>query len=200
MPKSALLLACLASCGPGPAPEQPSEPPLEFIEAPPVDIPPPEPIPDAPPPPARSKSKYDPPVTLGHLDTTAPLQRKEIDDLIAVMFDAQAGRRCIEAKARLAAIGKPAFLPVLGRMARVRDTITDDDTMEERLVESSMKLADECLRGMDGYLDEHGKAPIRPGTDREYINYILRIHYRRWMEGMGSPPLKDRETMPGPFR
>jgi hypothetical protein len=84
-------------------------------------------------------------------------------------------------------------------MAKVRDTIADTDSMEERLIESSLKLADECLREMDGYLDAHDKAPIRPGTEKNYVEYVLRIHYRRWLDGMGSTPLKDMETMPGPF-
>ena len=199
MRRNALLIAVLASCGPGPAPDHDQAPELQVepVEIPPVDLPRPEPVPAAPAPPA--KSRWEPPATLGHLDTTPPEQRKEIDDLIAVMFDAEAGRESLDAKARLAAIGKPAFLPVLGRMAQIRDFIGDTDSMAERLDESSLKLADECLREMDGYLDAHDKAPIRPGTEKKYIEYILRIHYRRWLDGMGSEPLKDLEPMPGPF-
>ena len=147
----------------------------------------------------KPKSKYDPPATLGHLDSTPPDQRKLIDDLIVVMLDTQAGRDSLEAKAKLAAIGKPAFLPVLGSMAKIRDTIADTDSQEERLIESSLKLADECLREMDGYLEAHEKAPIRPGTEKNYIEYVLRMHYKRWMDGCGSTPLKDMDTMPGPF-
>jgi hypothetical protein len=145
------------------------------------------------------RGKYDPPATLGHLETTAPDVRKEIDRLVAVMLDPKAGRDSLEAKAKLAAIGKPAFLPVLGAMAGIRDAIGDTDSAEERLTESALKLADECLREMDGYLDAHDKAPIRPGTEKKYIQYILRIHYRRWLDGMGLDPLKDVEKMPGPF-
>lgn len=143
--------------------------------------------------------KYDPPATLGHLETTPPEQRKQIDELIALMFDVQAGRESHDAKAKLAAIGKPAFLPVLGKMAVIRDTITDEDSMPERLIESSLMLADGCLREMDGFLEASGKQVIRPGTDKKYIKYILLLHYRRWNDGMGSRPLKDMETMPGAF-
>jgi hypothetical protein len=195
MRRSALLLAILASCGPGPAPDPAPEPQAE-----PAGAPEPEAVPGTPAPRARPRSKYDPPATLGHLDTTRPEQRREIDDLIVVMFDVEAGRESLAASATLAAISKPAFLPVLGRMAQVRDTITDNETMEERLLESSLKLADQCLREMDGYLDEHDKAPIRPGTDKKYIDYILRLHYRHWLDGLGSEPLRDRDGMPGPFK
>jgi hypothetical protein len=146
-------------------------------------------------------SKNDPPATLGHLDSTPPELRKQIDELIAVLLDPQAGHEVHEAKAKLAAIGKPAFLPLLGKMAAVRDTITDEDSMQERLIESSLMLADECLREMDGYLDSVGKPIIRPGTDKKYIAYILRLHYRRWNDGLapGATPLKDMAEMPGPF-
>ncbi len=141
----------------------------------------------------------DPPATLGHLETTPPELRKQIDDLIALVFDVQAGRDSHDAKAKLAAIGKPAFLPILGAMAKIRDTIADNDSQEERLIESSLMLADQCLREMDGYLDAKDKAIIRPGTDKKYLKYILVLHYRRWKDGLGSQPLKDMESMPGAF-
>jgi len=110
------------------------------------------------------------------------------------MMDPQAGRDSLDAKQKLAAIGKPAFPVILGAMARVRDTIGDTDTIEERLIESSLKLADECLREMDGYLVSKAKAPIRPGTDKQYIVYIIRLHYRRWKE-----KLETMNEMPGPY-
>lgn len=199
--KCILLLAILSSCA-GPKPEP--EPAPATVDNPAAPTPPPEerppgPAPASEPKPRGSISKYDPPATLGHLETTPPEQRQQIDDLIVVMFDVDAGRRSLEAKAKLAAIGKPAFLPILGRMAQVRDTITDDDSMEERLAESSLMLADQSLREMDGYLDGKDKQWIRPGTDRKYIKYILILHYRRWTDGLGSPPLKDVDKMPGPF-
>ena len=104
-----------------------------------------------------------------------------------------------EAKEKLTAIGKPAFLPVLGKMAAIRDSLIDDDSMPERRIESALMQADQCLRVMDGYLDAHEKGIIRPGERKDYIEYVLRIHYRRWMDGMGSTALKDMETMPGAY-
>jgi len=145
--------------------------------------------------------KYDPPATLSHLDSTPPELRREIDELVAVLLDPDAGREVQEAKAKLAAIGKPAYLPILGRMAAIRDTITDNDTMEERKIECSLMLGDQCLREMDGFLDANGKQIIRPGMDKKYIKYILVLHYRRWLGGMpaGAQGLKDMAEMPGPF-
>jgi len=143
---------------------------------------------------------HAPPATLSHLESTPPDLRKQIDDLIAVMFDPMAGRDGLDAKEKLIAIGKPAFLPILGKMAVIRDTITDTDSMEERQQEASLMLADQCLRGMDGFLDARGKQIIRPGTDKKYLSYILVLHYRRWTDGLGGgTPLKDMPEMPGAF-
>jgi hypothetical protein len=149
--------------------------------------------------PSGGKGQWDPPATLGHLETTPPELRKQIDELVAVLLDPMAGKEVHEAKAKLAAIGKPAFLPILGGMAKIRDTLADDDSFEEKRIESSLMLADQCLREMDGYLDSHDKGLIRPGTDNKYIKYILVLHYRRWLDGLGSTPLKDMAEMPGPF-
>jgi hypothetical protein len=144
--------------------------------------------------------RFDPPANLGHLDSTPADQRKQIDELIAVLFDPMAGRDSLDAKKKLAAIGKPAFLPILGKMAAIRDTITDVDSQEEKDTESSLMLADGCLREMDGFLEASGKQIIRPGTDKAYIKYILILHYRRWNDGLGAgTPLKDMPEMPGPF-
>ena len=142
----------------------------------------------------KGTSRWDPPTTLGHLETTPPAERKQIDDLIGLMMDPQAGRDSLDAKAKLAVIGKPAFLPILAAMAKVRDTISDSDTMEERLIESSLRLADQTLREMDGYLNSKEKGTLRPGIDKKYIKYILRLHYRRWQE-----VLKNMDEMPGPY-
>ena len=142
----------------------------------------------------RGTSRWDAPATLGHLRTTPPAQRKQIDEFVALMMDVQAGRDSLDAKQKLAAIGKPAYPVILGAMAKVRDTIGDTDTIEERLTESSLKLADECLREMDGWLVSKQKAPIRPGTDKQYIVYIIRLHYRRWKE-----KLEAMDEMPGPY-
>jgi len=173
---------------PGTTPEQPTESGEEEQPAPP-----PRELAGTP----KRKpgtSRFDPPANLGHLETTPPELRKQIDTEVAILLDPQAGREVHEAKAKLAAIGKPAFPVVLGAMATVRDTLTDNDTMEERLIESSLMLADQCLREMDGWLDAKGKQIIRPGTDKKYVQYILRLHYRRWLE-----VLKDMPEMPGPY-
>lgn len=208
MRRTAFLLGILAGCTGSRSKAEPTpqaapataEPAPETVKpAPPPDEPSPEPPVENQPKPQPALGKYDPPATLGHLETTPPELRREIDDLVATLLDPQSGREAHEAKVRLAVIGKPAFLPLLGRMAAIRDTITDDDTMEERLLESSLMLADQCLREMDGYLDAKNKGILRPGTDRKYIKYILILHYRRWNDGLSSQPLKDMDEMPGPF-
>ena len=79
-------------------------------------------------------------------------------------------------------------------MAKFRDTITDVDSLDERLIESSLKLADETLREMDGYLTAKGKTMLRPGSEKQYIGYICRLHYKRWQQ-----KLKNMPEMPGPF-
>jgi len=140
------------------------------------------------------RSRYDPPADLGHLEDTPPELRKQIDDLIKNLMDPMAGRDSLEAKDKLVAIGKPAFPVILGQMARIRDTITDVDSQDERDTESSLKLADEALREMDGYLTANNKSTLRPGSHKEYIAYICRLHYKRWMT-----TLKDMPKMPGPF-
>jgi hypothetical protein len=47
---------------------------------------------------------------------------------------------------------------------------------------------------MDGYLDDYNMQPIRPGTDRKYIEYICSLHYKRWLT-----VLEALDTMPGPY-
>ncbi len=136
----------------------------------------------------------EPPVDLGHLESTPFRTRIEIDELVDLMIDVDAGRDPLDAKEALIAIGKPAFPRILGAMAKIRDTITDVDSDNERLIESSLKLADECLREMDGWLTAKGKTGLRPGSEKRYIGYICRLHYKRWMQ-----KLKDMPEMPGPY-
>jgi hypothetical protein len=140
------------------------------------------------------KSKYDPPVDIPHLEDTPPELREKIDNYITSMFDPWAGRDSTDAKYELINIGKPAFPRILAKMAAVRDTITDVDNDDERLIESSLKLADEALREMDGYLTSHTKPVLRPGSEKKYIAYICRLHYKRWVT-----VLKDMPAMPGPY-
>jgi hypothetical protein len=137
----------------------------------------------------------DPPAGLAHLADTPRDLRRKIDDLVAVLLDPRGGRDALQAKEELERIGKPAFPRILGAMAGIRDRIADDDTAGERRLESALKLGDECLRALDGYLDGQYKPPVRPGTDKNYIVYILRLHYRRW-----NGTLKDLDEMPGPYR
>ena len=139
-------------------------------------------------------SRWDPPAELGHLDGTSAEDRKRIDDFITTMCDVDAGRDSLDAKEALIAIGKPAFPRILGAMAKIRDTITDVDSDGERLIESSLKLADECLREMDGWLTAKGKSSLRPGSEALYIAYICRLHYKRWTQ-----KLQHMDEMPGPF-
>ncbi|MHC4222727.1 MAG: hypothetical protein ACYSUN_01945 [Planctomycetota bacterium] len=140
------------------------------------------------------KSRWDPSPDLAHFETTPPDMRAKIDKLIEQMFDPFAGRDSLDAKEMLIVIGKPAFPRILGRMAKARDEVTDVDSHEERLLESSLKLADETLRGMDGWLEAKGKSCLRPGSNKDYVTYICRLHYKRW-----DQKLKTMDKMPGPF-
>ena len=97
-----------------------------------------------------------------------------------------------DAQTQLAAIGKPAFPVILGAMAKLRDELTDVDSFDERFLESSLMLADETLRRMDGYLDSHDFSTIRPGTDKKYVVWILKWHHKRWLTGsVRSEPCRE---------
>ncbi|MHC4341592.1 MAG: hypothetical protein ACYSX0_15450 [Planctomycetota bacterium] len=159
----------------------------------PPDGPPEPPVPDPPPDPPR-QSRWDPPADLPHLEDTPVELRARIDKLISIMFDPYAGADSLDAREALVVIGQPAFPRILGRMAKARDEITDVDSHEERLYESSLKLADEALRGMDGWLNAKSKPTLRPGSKKDYIQYICRLHYKRWEQ-----KLKNLDEMPGPF-
>jgi hypothetical protein len=140
------------------------------------------------------KSKFDPPTDIPHVEGTPEDVKKQIDELITVMFDQDAGIDSHHAKKKLIALGKPSFPRILAKMASVRDTITDVDSMEERLLESSLMLADDALREMDGYLEANSKSKLRPGSEKKYIAYICRLHYKRWVQVLEAMP-----EMPGPF-
>jgi len=142
----------------------------------------------------KGTSRWDPPADLGHLEDTPPEMRKKIDELIKTMMDYELGRESLDAKEALAAIGKPAFPRILGSMAKIRDSITDTNSHEEKRIESSLKLADGCLREMDGWLTAKHKSTLRPGSERKFIRYILRLHYKRWVQTLSKMP-----EMPGPF-
>lgn len=200
-----VLTVLFAGCGaekedaPSPRSAAPREVEPEAAVAP--EPPPPEkeklvPIPVKTKPPVTrvpKRTSWDPPADLAHLDATPTELRQRIDGLVETMMDVLAGNESLRARDKLVAIGKPAFPRILGAMAKARDTITDVDAMEERLLESSLGLADRALREMDGYLVAREKQPIRPGTDRKYIRYICRLHYRRWVER-----LRHLDVMPGP--
>ena len=186
----ALSLGCVSDRTPEPEDEPEAESPI-IEEA----IPEPEPgVVEQAPIRKLGSSRWNPPADLPHLESTPPELRKQIDDLIAVLVDVSAGRECLDARQKLIAIGKPAFPRILGAMAGIRDNLTDDDTLEERIEESTLKLCDEALREMDGYLTAMEKSYLRPGTNTRYVQYICRLHYKRWMQ-----VLKDMEELPGPF-
>jgi hypothetical protein len=140
------------------------------------------------------RSRWDAPTDLPHLASTDHELRRKIDGLVATMLDVKAGRDALRARDELVTLSKPVFPRVLAAMAEIRDTITDNDSAEERRIELSLQRADECLREIDGWLTSKQKAPIRPGADRKYIAYIIRLHYRRWRE-----KLQHMDEMPGPF-
>jgi len=139
-------------------------------------------------------TRYDPPPDLGHLPDTPEDMKKKIDEWITQLMDPMAGADSHRAKDKLIAVGKPAFLPILGAMAKIRDSITDVDSDEERTLESSLMLADRVLREMDGYLEANNRSSLRPGSEKKYIAYICRLHYKRWVTVLHEMP-----TMPGAF-
>jgi len=140
-------------------------------------------------------SRYNPPEDLEpHLDSTPADKRAEIDKLIDTLFDPDAGKDSHDAKAKLILIGKPAFIPLLARMVKTKKLIKWDNGLDDRLVFSSVRLADVALRNMDGWIEAQNVRPIFAGTDEKYYDYVLRIYYRRWLT-----ELKDMETMPGPY-
>lgn len=140
-------------------------------------------------------SKYNPPEDLKpHIESTPADKRKEIDDLIDTMFDADAGGDCHRAKKKLIALGKPAFLPILQRMVVSKKLVKWDRSIDDNQLMSSVRLADEVLREMDGWIEAKNVRRIVPGSDERYYDYVLRIYYRRWLTA-----LKDLETMPGPY-
>jgi hypothetical protein len=140
-------------------------------------------------------SRWDPPENIPHLNGTPAKQRAEIDRLVKVLLDVDAGRDSLVAKERLVALGKPAFPRVLAAMARITNGLTDVDNMQERLLESSLKLGDSALREIDPYLKDKGKTVIRPGTDLKYARYILRLHYKRWKTVLAPGEARARSTV-----
>jgi hypothetical protein len=143
---------------------------------------------------SQAHSKWDPPANIPHLESTPPAMRAKIDRYIDALLDPFAGQHALDAKEILVVIGKPAFPRLLGRMAYVRDEMTDVNSHEELLMERSLGLADEALRNMDGWLTMKEKPVLRPGITKDYLRYICRIHYKRWEQ-----ELKHLHRMPGPY-
>jgi hypothetical protein len=139
-------------------------------------------------------SRWNPPEDLGHLEDTPAEKKKEIDDLLTLVFDPYAGRDSLDAKQKLALIGKPAYLPVLAAIRDAKKELKWDNNHDDNVAMSSVKLADECLRLMDGYLEANSVGVIRPGTPQSYYDFVIRMHYKRWKQ-----KLADMDTMPGPF-
>jgi len=140
-------------------------------------------------------SRYNPPEDLvAHLESTPADKRKEIDDLINTLFDPDAGSDCFRAKKKLIVAGKPAFIPILQRMIVTKKLLKWDRSIEDNQTLSSVRLADETLREMDGWIEAKNVRRIVPGSDERYYDYVLRIYYRRWLT-----ELKDLDTMPGPY-
>jgi len=139
-------------------------------------------------------SRWNPPEDMGHLKETPADERKVIDDLLTLVFDPLAGKASLSAKQKLAIIGKPAYLPILASIRNAKKTMKWDNQHDDNLLMSSAKLADECLRIMDGYLEANGVGVIRPGTPENFYNFVIRMHYKRWIK-----TLADLDTMPGPY-
>ena len=195
-----IVLGVIAACGSAKSALAPTEtlPTADEVDVPSEVAPPTgekeQKEPDEAKKPQRRRSRWDPPADMPHLASTEPKLRRRIDELVTTMMDFYAGLDSLDAKEALIAIGKPAFPRILGAMAKIRDTITDVDSAKERLIETSLKLADECLREMDGWLTAKAKAILRPGSEKRYIAYICRLHYKRWTQ-----KLQHMDKMPGPY-
>jgi len=144
--------------------------------------------------------RYHAPTDIPHLDSTAPELRKQIDDMIAVMCDAEAGGDSSVARERLVVIGKAAFPRVLAQMARMRDTISEGENLDwdadhaRNLLMSSVSQCDRALRAMDFHLNSKGVQEIKIGHTRDYVRYICGLHYKRWVNKLSA-----MDTMPGAY-
>ena len=130
-----------------------------------------------------------------HLKATSPAERRKIDQLITVMMDWESGKDSLDAKAKLIALGRPVFPLIVGTMQLWLEDVKDTDSFGERLAESSLKLADEVLRELDGHLTARNVPTIRPGNSKRHMDYVCRMHERRWTRVLRWIP-----DMPGPFR
>ncbi len=139
-------------------------------------------------------SRWNPPDDIGHLESTSAEKRKEIDDLITLMFDATAGRDGMDAKRKLIQMDKAAFLPLLAMIVSVKKDLKWDRSIDDNQLMSSVRMADEVLREMDGYMEAKSIGKIRPGTDEEYYGYLVRMYYKRWVT-----ELSKMDKMPGPY-
>ena len=139
-------------------------------------------------------SRWNPPDDIGHLESTPPEKRKEIDDLITVMFDPSSGSDGFKAKRKLVQMDKAAFLPLLAKIKNTKKLIKWDRSIDDNQLMSSVRMADEVLREMDGYMEAKQIGKIRPGTDEKYYDYLLRIYYKRWLTD-----LSKLDRMPGPY-
>ena len=148
----------------------------------------------------KKVSRYHAPTELPHLDSTAPGERKAIDEMIAVMVDDEAGGDSSIAREKLVAIGKAAFPRVLAQMARLRDKIPDGQNLDIdaqiacNLLMSSVSQCDRALRAMDFHLSSKGVQEVKIGHTREYVRYISGLHYKRWVT-----KLSEMDTMPGAY-
>ncbi|MHC4954628.1 MAG: hypothetical protein ACYTGZ_12150 [Planctomycetota bacterium] len=140
------------------------------------------------------KSRYNPPADLGHLESTSAEDKKKIDELIATLFDPDSGRDGFDAKRKLIATGKPAFCPLLAEMVRTKKKLKWDRSIEDNIQMSSVRLADEVLREMDGWVEAKNIQRIVPGTDEKYFDYVTRMYYKRWLT-----VLQKLDKMPGPY-
>ena len=139
-------------------------------------------------------SRWNPPDDIGHLESTPAAKRKEIDDLITLMFDPMSGRDGFDAKRKLIQMDKAAFLPLLAKIVSVKKDLKWDRSIDDNQLMSSVRMADEVLREMDGYMEAKSIGKIRPGTDEEYYGYLVRMYYKRWVT-----ELSKLDKMPGPY-
>ena len=122
-----------------------------------------------------------PPADLAHLVDTPESVKEAIDAHVRALCQSEGAEHRDRALRELVAIGRPAFPRILGRMAALCDQVHPDVDEPPAEIASQLARCDLALRGIDKYLDSKGVMTITVGHSRLYVEYICRLHYKRWL-------------------